>query len=248
MLLRRLTENLRSQNLTAIGLDLAIVVLGIFLGLQVSQWYEQQREIGLGNSVLQRLEGEFEAISAEARAAFRFHQEQAVALEVVRQSVIDGKLDLDQETQFLGGLRDAMSYDLGPSRSGTYIEILSSGQFRLVRDPDLRSALNTYDDNVQKADSLFSIFQQNQRKHEFVINRHFVRLPPQEQDFEGSPTGIMVTHGDIAEYDLDAMASDDEFRNAISRLIEYHINFQYWHGNILRSANHVLRQLRSSDT
>ena len=45
MLLRRLSEHLRAQNWTATWLELAIVVLGIFLGLQASQWYEGRQEL-----------------------------------------------------------------------------------------------------------------------------------------------------------------------------------------------------------
>lgn len=248
MLLRRLSENLKSQSWIAVCLDLVIVVVGIFLGLQASQWFEHRQEISLEQSVLQRLHGEFEEISAEARSAFETHQDTVVALEVVRQSVIDGKLDSNQEALFLDGLRWAMSYDLGPNRSGTYIEILSSGHLRLLGDEDLRLALSLYDDNVQKSDSLFSIFQQNQRKYEAVFNRHFIRRPSQEQNSEDSPTGLLMIHGDIAEYDLEAMANDNEFLQAIARLIEYHINFQYWHGFILGSADQVLSLIKSSET
>ena len=248
MLLRRISENINSQNWTAICLDLVIVVVGIFSGLQVSQWYEHRQEIGLENSILERLQVEFEEITAEAHAAIQFHQEEALALEVVRQTVNDGKLDVDQQTQFLAGLQDAMDFDLGPDRSATFVEMLSSGQFRLLRDPDLRSALNSYDDHLQKAGPFFAVQHQNQRKHDLVWNRHFVRQPSVALDIEGSPTGIIVPRGEIAEYDLDAMAGDEEFLNAIERLIEYHINFQYWHGAIHRPANRVFRLLESRDT
>jgi hypothetical protein len=49
MILRRLTENLRAQNWTAISIEFLIVVLGVFLGTQVSNWNEERaekREIG----------------------------------------------------------------------------------------------------------------------------------------------------------------------------------------------------------
>ena len=61
MLLRRIPENLKSQSWTAVCLDLLIVILGIFLGLQVSQWYEGRQEIALEESILDRLRAEFEA-------------------------------------------------------------------------------------------------------------------------------------------------------------------------------------------
>ena len=38
MFLRRIIENLRVQNWTAIAIDLAIVVVGVFIGMQVANW------------------------------------------------------------------------------------------------------------------------------------------------------------------------------------------------------------------
>jgi hypothetical protein len=243
MLLRQLSDNLRTQNWTAVWLDLAIVILGIFLGLQVSQWYEGRQELTQEVLVLQRLQTEFEEILAVAKSAIQFHQDEIVALEFVLRSLTDGELNPDDEDQFRSGLRTAMEYDLGPGRSGTYIEILSSGQFRLLRDQELRSALSKYDDFVSKADSLFSNFQQGQRKHESVFGRHIISGPVTEQEFEAMPNGVAYMHGDIAEFDIDAMAKDDEFQSTVRRLIEYHVNYQFWHMRIGRAANQVLNQL-----
>ena len=248
MLFRRISEHLKAQNWTAVCLDLVIVVLGIFLGLQVSQWYEQRQDISRGEAVLERLHSEFVVITAEARSAFETHQDQVLTLEVVRESIKAGEVDPQKETQFLDGLRYAMGYHLGPSRSGTYVEILSSGQFRLLSDPELRSALSDYDDSVQKADSLFSVFQQNQRLLEPVFNRHFFRGPSREMEFDESPTGLLMNHGEITGYDLDAMKNDEEFLGSLSRLIEYHINFQFWHGNIQRAADRVLSLLEPGES
>jgi hypothetical protein len=38
MILRRLARNLREQNWTAIGIEFVLLVLGVFLGIQVSNW------------------------------------------------------------------------------------------------------------------------------------------------------------------------------------------------------------------
>lgn len=42
MLLRRITEHVRVQNWTAIALDFVIVVVGVFIGIQVSNWNENR--------------------------------------------------------------------------------------------------------------------------------------------------------------------------------------------------------------
>ncbi len=243
MLLRRLSENLKSQSWTAVCLDLVIVILGIFLGLQVSQWYEGRQEIALEASILERLRIEFDAASKDAGTAIRFHQDEIVALELINQSLKMGNLNPGDEDQFRSGLQVAMSYDLGPSRSGTYIEILSSGQFRLLRSQDLRAALSHFDDKVLKGDSLLSGFQLSQRKHEAVINRHLTRGPVREQKSEPMPTGVIFLHAEITEFDFDEMANDEEFRSSIQRLIEYHTNFQFWHTQISQSADKVLSLL-----
>lgn len=243
MLLRRLSENLKSQSWTAVCLDLVIVILGIFLGLQVSQWYEGRQEITLEASILDRLRIEFDEVSKDARTAIRFHQDEIAALEIINQSLKTGKLNPGDEDQFRSGLRRAMSYELGPSRSGTYIEILSSGRFRLLRSQDLRAALNDFDDKVLKADSLFAGFQRSQRNHEAIFNRHLTRGPVREQNFEPMPTGVMFPHPEITEFDFDDMTNDEEFRTTIQRLIEYHTNFQIWHGKINWSADKVLSLL-----
>ncbi len=245
MLLRRLSENLKSQSWTAVCLDLFIVILGIFLGLQVSQWYEGRQEIAFEASILDRLRVEFDEASKDISTAIRFHQDEIVALELINQSLNTGDLNPRDEDQFRSGLQGAMNYDLGPSRSGTYIEILSSGQFRLLRSQDLRAALSIFDDKVLKADSLLSGFQLSQRKHEAVINRHLTRGPVREQKFEPMPTGVIFLHAEITEFDFDEMANDEEFRSSIQRLIEYHTNFQFWHSQISQSADKVLSLLNA---
>jgi hypothetical protein len=44
MILRRITEHVRTQNWTAIGIDFMIVVVGVFIGLQVNLLNEARVE------------------------------------------------------------------------------------------------------------------------------------------------------------------------------------------------------------
>jgi hypothetical protein len=44
MILRRLTENLRAQNWTAITIEFVIVVVGVFIGTQVANWNQERIE------------------------------------------------------------------------------------------------------------------------------------------------------------------------------------------------------------
>ena len=42
MLLRRVIDHVRKQEWTAIWIDLAIVVVGVFIGIQVSNWNDDR--------------------------------------------------------------------------------------------------------------------------------------------------------------------------------------------------------------
>jgi len=244
MLFHRLSEKLGSQNWVAACVDLVIVVLGIFLGLQASQWYEGRQELILEKSILIRLQSEFGDIADEIDAGIEFHQHEILALELILLSVQRGKLLPTDEDLFYSGLRGAMNYELGPGRSSTYVEILSSGQFRLLRDEALRDSLARYDDFVTKTDSLFSNFQSFQRKYEIPLYRHVVRGSVQRKKVAHISSGEVYLHGDIAEIDFDAMTQDEEFIEAIRRLMEFHINFQIWLAQTARWANKVSDAMR----
>lgn len=58
MLLRRITEHVKAQNWTAVFIDLVIVVVGVFIGIQVANWNEvRNNQSGLIAS-LERLDKE----------------------------------------------------------------------------------------------------------------------------------------------------------------------------------------------
>ena len=44
MILRRVVANLKQQQWTSVAIELAIVVLGVFIGLQASEWDQSRRD------------------------------------------------------------------------------------------------------------------------------------------------------------------------------------------------------------
>jgi len=74
MITRRITEAIAKQNWIAASIELLIVVIGIFLGLQASSWYEERTEAGLQSTIVDRLKVDFEEIRGEIEAAIESHQ------------------------------------------------------------------------------------------------------------------------------------------------------------------------------
>ena len=55
MILRRLTEHFKSQNWFAVGLELIVVIVGIYIGLQADAWMSAKRDRALEVEYLERL-------------------------------------------------------------------------------------------------------------------------------------------------------------------------------------------------
>jgi hypothetical protein len=64
MILRRLTQNLRAQNWTAILIELVIVIVGVFIGTQVANWNEDRLEKRETQRMLARLAPELRNLLA----------------------------------------------------------------------------------------------------------------------------------------------------------------------------------------
>lgn len=61
MILRRLTENLRAQNWTAISIEFLIVVVGVFIGTQVANWNQARLETQATERMLLQLVPELQS-------------------------------------------------------------------------------------------------------------------------------------------------------------------------------------------
>jgi len=61
MILRRIAENLRAQNWTNVAIELAIVVVGVFIGMEVSNWNQSRIERRETERMLEQLVPELES-------------------------------------------------------------------------------------------------------------------------------------------------------------------------------------------
>lgn len=68
MLLRRVIEHVKAQNWTAIALDFVIVVVGVFVGIQVSNWNERLAFENREQALLYELRGEIAQNMADAQS------------------------------------------------------------------------------------------------------------------------------------------------------------------------------------
>lgn len=140
MILRRLTANLRAQNWTAIGIEFLIVVIGVFLGMQVSNWNQQRLERRATHQMLVQLVPELENQMAffdsakDYYATTRRYADTALAGWAGDRSVSD-------EQFVIAAYQASQIYGIG-TNAVNWTSIFGGDQFRNIDDPRLRRNLS----------------------------------------------------------------------------------------------------------
>jgi len=136
MLLRRVIGHVRKQEWTAIWIDLVIVVVGVFIGIQVSNWNDDRATVRRAAVFSERLRSDLreEAWSYEMHIGYytdvAAHGRRALDALASRAPLPDEQLLIAayRATQFHGIVR----------RRATYDELTSRGEIGLIGDGALR--------------------------------------------------------------------------------------------------------------
>ena len=142
--MRRLAQNLREQNWTAITIEFVLLVAGVFLGIQVANWNGERAEDAKARMYLQRIRANLGSDLATIRIRTAFWRR-----------VIDyGNEAIDyaetrrppKGTAWSSVLAFYQASQLWPwaTRDATYQELKSSGELGLIRNERLRDALGNY--------------------------------------------------------------------------------------------------------
>ncbi len=142
MILRRVIAHFRKQEWTAIALDFVIVVVGVFIGIQVSNWNGARADREREDAILTRLEADFLKIEAAARDRFSVTEKRIETIDaLIRQLRQEAAPDVKAIAPLYF---DATSYSRPVGLSPTYREIVSTGEMGLLRFEPLRVALTQY--------------------------------------------------------------------------------------------------------
>ncbi|WP_412067262.1 hypothetical protein [Rubrivirga sp. IMCC43871] len=80
MILRRITQHVRDQNWTAIAIDFVIVVAGVFIGIQVSNWNQDRTDRDLADRYVAQLSEDIRSDIRDIEAGIATSQWRAAAI------------------------------------------------------------------------------------------------------------------------------------------------------------------------
>ena len=215
MILRRLAQNLREQNWTAIVIEFVLLVSGVFLGIQVANWNSDAIDRREARESMRRLEEDLRMSITNTQSGIEFITKNAGYSGLVFDRLAACNLPEEDRDAFATGL-----YRMGKLVSAQFVrttfdELRDSGRLGLINNLALRQTLNSV---VRAQDS-----------HELIFGMQAARIQPHIAYIESSVVydidsaiggGAEIGWGQI-DIDFDAACQDRRFRAAVGAIRNY---------------------------
>lgn len=154
----RLGARLRQQDWIAFAIDLAIVVVGVFLGIQASNWNQSLSDARRGEAYRTRIDADLHAdISGLQHRLEYWRQVQDYATTALSFAEARRPSNRSPWEVLLAFYQASQIWIYTPTNS-TYEELTGAGQLELLGDSNLRSALaNYYVSNSRWRPAMFEV-------------------------------------------------------------------------------------------
>jgi hypothetical protein len=210
MLLSRVVTALRRQDWLTVCLELLIVVVGIFLGLQANDWAEEREDRREEQAALERLFLE----SRDTSASLERQLEYWSRLNGLRRNAVqfaDSDLPIpENELPLKIGINTLGQFPPVVPVAVVYEELTSSGQFQLIRSHELRNQVAVFHANLSGHNQLLSSFREGTYDFFSLYQRHVI------WDYNPEATGTDIL---LSTYDWDSLREDESFLFSIIGLL-----------------------------
>ncbi len=212
MILRRLSQSLKQQSWMAIAIELVIVVLGVFIGIQAQQWQLGWQDRQLEHVYLQRILSDIDlSIQTNELNLTRLERRsdgQALVVESLRRC----ELPESKKDAFAAGVSDIAK--VGPSvfALSTMDEMLSAGHFSLIRNSHIRDALNGLARDAKYQANIFTAIYTQLAASVTTTSQRTLRIYPDHK----SP--LDSAKWDEMQIDFAALCKDKPFQSAVSNV------------------------------
>ncbi len=189
MILSRMIEHVKKQQWTGAVIELAIVILGVFIGLQANNWNTARHDRAAEIVYLHSLVRDLDSIQSTVQRQIDFENRIA---KYIGQSLneISAKPSRDRTTHLSMLLGQLTARSTLKIESPTFKELQSSGRLGLIRDPILRGKIVKYfyliqrwesgldQNNTAFIDNGFNVFLRDSGMSFIVWNQQVMHEPP----------------------------------------------------------------------
>lgn len=198
LLLRRITEHVKDQNWFAVGLDFFIVVVGILIAFQITNWNETRNDRALEREYLALLAQDIKTI--EETLGAQIAHEDAISDAAKHALVLINDRSQNQDALAVGhalmGIWGRMTLSID---SPTFTELKSAGRLTIISDTDIRSRLIAYFDKLPRTERIV------EKNNEFFVEHYtgFLRdsgigfIPAPSADCDTADYSEMCVYGGL---------------------------------------------------
>ena len=250
MLLRRISEHVKTQNWTAVALDFVIVVAGVFMGIQVSNWNDARQTRAVETATHRALREDFEVIRTNLNAYAESNLSQARFMAIVVDALEEGVVPDAEEENFRWGLKSMMFTIPPPQTSGTLEGILTSGGLATVSDPELRRRLFEFQSHLERleaqtaefADVLMVYKNRTKLSMTYAIEGADVIDSLTQSDSDIDAIGQRF-YSSVVAYDLDALRADPQVHQSFVEAYDVRLISAHWAIGLRESTDAVIERL-----
>ena len=142
MLLRRITQHVKDQNWFAVFVDFVIVVIGVFIGIQVTNWNTERYEQSLERGYLERLANEVLESRDHTQRVTDSWIAQAGHLNLVLDSLDDCRMAARDKDDFAEGIYNLGKFEMAYQNMSTLEEMKSTGRLGIIQSVAISDALS----------------------------------------------------------------------------------------------------------
>ena len=238
MIFNRIAASLRGRDWTAVAIEFAVVVLGIFVALQAENWNQERTNRQLEQVYISRLADETRANLSSLEEHEQIFEEKVHFIFALPDLHLDEAIRHDPDA-FINQLDNSAYVAIPDLRSETYEELESSGRLALLRDAQLRSAIAS---NLNAYRSLRPVVSRSIGGYRRLL---FETLPGQSYyDFRFG-TGDADSAAIAAS--VEAFRSDPRFEAAANAEVTYGTDVLYWVRVFIRRTEGVLALLEAGE-
>lgn len=240
MLLRRIRRHLEDQNWFAVALDLSMVVLGVFIGLQVDTWNQQRIQRAEEEGYLARLLSDIDDSIEGTEFYVDFMTSAAERATVVLRGLDRCSVPVEDRVDFANGLYHLGKLAPASLSRGTIDELVSTGKLSILSSGDVREALSAMLAVYEEFVSLFSQAEGRTLPHVNYVDANVVFR------IEAPARGNTILGWEDIDVDLATVCRDRRFYAAVAAVRNYTYDVVTWN-SITLEAFRVFRRALTED-
>ncbi len=201
MILRRIIQHVRKQEWTAIVIDLLIVVVGVYIGIQAQTWNVARENREIERQYLQSLHDQISNMIEDNESRVERGREQLIELSEVGAALEAIGENMELEKRHCNSIVSSHIYVGRISVPPTIEELRTTGQLQLIRNSAVRLAIISYSQSIEGYRQLNTDIQSDR----MVLSRHY-----------SSMITLNPLVANVAKCDFEAMRRSLAFRNDLA--------------------------------